>query len=645
MSPTPLHGLMPAFPHLHVAVVRITVLCVAAGFFAFDQARAAPKKDRDPFPQASIGYVLDPETKKRSDVPLSVERGGSLEFFLKGVKMPGRVVEFEVDQRPRFGSLSNLRRVGGDTYVGTYTPDSSQESATDQVVFKLQTDPENAWGRITLGINILEPPARLEFEPDRLDFGTVPIGETRVKTLRLRNGGGGLLEGTIQLGIPWSLQGPAEIALEAGEERTVDVAFSPWGPDEQRGRLSIKMPTAGTEFLVLTGEGTFRFAVREPVVFKPVPGGAPLEIPVTNLTGDVLELLVHAPPPLISAATLWLPPRGETVLKLDVQKKHYLGKTVELTLRDRDAVRGVRVELPPPPALLDWAHPNATLDLGDIPFRNTARPEPELRNLGSTAAVVELRDSGEGWSLQKNQAPSIEIPPGETVKIPTIWKLPEKTGPASARLIASHGGIDHSLLASANVLPEEKPPAGSSPPAPAPSPSPKPAPVAKAPSTEVKNFLCETYPGFWNRNSSTTLLSWTRQDPSPVDYRVRALFPAPRKSLVDALEERGQRFEIPEEPPPPRPKFEWKEFPGEFDTADGRWKSRIHDLPPGWRNVQIIAVDSNKIPQEPISYNIFVPVTPWPSPGLRWLLSGMAALFLIYLLRRPLGRLLPPQKK
>lgn len=643
MSRISLHELISASPHRKGSVVRILVLCVAAGFFTFPYVQAAPKKEKDPFPQPSIGHVLDPVTKKKLDVPrLRVERGASIDIILKGVAMPGDFVEFEVDGTPAHGSLSKLKRAGRDTGVFSYTPDPSRKSATDRAVFKFQTGPENAWGRIPVEIQILDPPARLEVEPEQLDFSRVPIGETRVKTLRLRNGGGSLLRGTLEIGIPWSIIGPPEFALAEGEARTFEVAFSPWSSEEQRSRISIELPTGHPEFIGLSGEGIYRFAIEEPIVFEPVPGGSPLEIPVKNLTGGRLDLFIHAPPPLISASALILPPDGEAVLKLDVLKKHFTGKSVELTLRDRDAVRGVRVVLPPPPALLEWGHPNATLDLGGIPFRHTERPEVELSNRGSTAAVVRLADGGEGWTLDKDQKPSIEIPPGETVKIPTIWKLPEQPGPASARLIASHGGVDHTLLANATVLPEETPASAAS----GPSPSPTPTQLNFLTPEERESLLRrmpsdirpEAIPDWWRVDSSSATISWTRKDSSPVQYHVEILRRSGRESLIDSLEKRGERFQVPEELPQTKPEFVWKEYPAEFG-ADGRWKSMIPDLTPGYHSVRLIAVDPAKKIKETQDYRIFIPAAPWPPTGIRWTLIGLAALLLVSLLRRPLGRL------
>lgn len=552
-------------------------------FLALAPLHAAPQKEKVPPPQPSIGR----------DVSLVVERGGSIDIVLKGIAMPGETVRFKTDKSPAHGSLSEQRRLSGDSVAYTYSHDNSKEAIFDRAVFKLKTGPRNAWGRITAAIEIREPQSRLAFEPNSLDFGQVPIGETRVKTLRIRNGGGGVLQGSLRLGIPWSIDGSLEFALAGGEERSFEVAFSPLGPEEQRGRLSIEMRTGQSAFIGLGGEGVYRFDIPGRIVFDQVPGDPAFEIPVTNLSGVARDLAVHAPPPLICEPALHLPAGGTASLKLSIQKKHYTERSVELSMRDGDAVRGVRVDLPPPPALLQWVAADGIFDLGDFPFRHSARAGLLLENRGSTAAEVEIRPAEGGLSLESDQPRRLNLQPGESAEIKTVWRLPEEPGEVSATLVATQGGLEHPVRVRARVLPlvasaplKKHEPGGST------TDGRKSPRGTESIASGKPGDISPTDPEYKLENAwpyADALVSWKSKADKTVEFAIQR--PVFRRGGAAGFFEK--RMEVPETLPGEEDSVQWEDVPPAeariVELPDGRWQGRVSGLREGWNAIRILA--------------------------------------------------------
>lgn len=608
---------------------------VLFAFLFLSPIHASPQKEKGPPPQPSVGR----------DIALKVDRGGSVEIVLKGIALPGETVRFKLDKPPAHGSLSEPRRLAGDSVAYTYTHNNSKEAALDKAVFKLKTGPQNAWGRITAEIEIREPQSRLVFEPEQLDFGRVPIGETRVKNLRIRNDGGGVLRGSLKLGIPWSVEGPAEFTLAEGEARTFGIVFSPLGPEEQRARLSMDLEPENSTFIGLRGEGVYRFDVPERIVFGPSPAEATLVVPVSNLSAKSLDLAIHAPPPLLAESTLGVPAGGRADLKLSVQKKHYTEKTVELSIRDGDAVRGVRVDLPPPPALLQWAAQGDSVDLGEFPLRHTARSVLELQNRGATIAQVELRDGSGGLFLETDQPRSFELKAGESAVVRTVWRLPEQPGEFFSDLIASHGGLDHPLRLRARVLPA---PAAEDPPTASTQASPSPTPderriLTAAEREELKRRMPQeiTYRLVPRGDVADAIISWTYFGNEPVDFRLeRKVVERSHSGLEQSFQE---RLQLPTELPQPKSLVKWISVSDETNPVQrlesGAWEASVKDLEPGFHEVRIVTRAPPDAKRRDYSSFTVSVAPPPPNPLWSWFFALAGVFCLLYLLRNPIRRI------
>jgi hypothetical protein len=606
-------------------------------FLLSSSTPAAPKEDSAPPPSPSVGNVIGSP---------SVVRGGVCEVVVRGIVMPMDSAEFKIHKGPKHGSLEGPRVLGRDSAVFIYRHDGKKGADSDRIDFKLKTGPNNTWGRFRAEIAIEEPPSRIELVDDRLDFGSVPIGQTRSAFLQVRNGGGGILRTEIEAAPPWSIEGPVEFDLAEGESRDIRVVFSPGASGEFQGRLEV-VAGADRRPVVLKGEGIFRFGAPERVAFGVDAIGQELKIPLTNLTSDELPLVIDIPKPLLGDASLVLPPSGTASVRLRVEKRHYTEKFVDLKIADGSAARALRVTLPPPPALLEWAAAGGTVDLGEVAPRHIPRPEFELRNRGATPAIVGIHEGGGGLELERGQASRFHLEPGETAVVKTVWRLPENPGELSASLVASHGGLEHPLtvravLAAPPVTEEEKEP----PPA---SMEPTPPPLQVLGGQERQELARRLPQKIGYRLTpagrvADAVVTWKYGGPEPV------LFSIEKKTVEQTRADLGEAFErrlkVPGELPRSETAIKWSPSGNSVQRLEGGvWQGVVTGLAPGFHELRIATRTPPDGPRiDHSSFAVRVPPLP-PNPLWKWLAGSLGIFCLLYLLRKKFRRWfgLPPE--
>ncbi len=600
---------------------------------ALSPLQAAPKNDSVAPPSPSSGEVVGSPR---------VVRGGVCEVIVRGIVMPRDSAEFKVHKRPKHGTLEGPVLKGSETAVYTYRHNGKKGADSDRIDFRIKTGPNNTWGPVTAILAIEEPPSRVELMDSQLDFGPVPIGQPRSTFLRVRNGGGGILRGSLETGAPWSIDGPAEFELAEGEARDIRVVFSPDGPGERQGRLDV---VAGRDRqpVTLRGEGVYRFAAPERVFFEKNGTENILEIPLTNLTDRELPLSIDLPKPLLGESSLALPANSAAVLRLELEKRHYTEKAVEISLADGPAVKTLRVILPAPPALLEWTSANGTVDLGEIPAGGVPRPGLQIHNRGATHATVSLLPKEGGLELAENQPRTFELPPGKSAEVSTVWRLPKDRGAVESSIVASHGGLDHPLrLAATIVVP---PPPGESTPRPAANPAPSPTPLdllteAERRELERRRPRDVRYRLVAHGSSATAIVKWNYSGPEPALFWLE--FKSTRRpstNLASAFEDR-LKIPVPEELPKPEAGGEWvraasAEYPVQR-IGNGTWQGAVEGLKPGYHQVRLVSrVPANGKRLDYQSFAVHVGTLP-ASPYGTWIAAALGILCLLYLLRKKL---------
>jgi hypothetical protein len=557
--------------------------------------------------------------------------------------MPRDTAEFKIKKEPRHGTLEGPNRIDRESVRYIYRNNGEKGIDADSVEFKLKTGPANAWGRVTARIFIEDRPSRLDVESEILDFGDCPIGRQSSLPLIIRNGGGGVLKGKAQIGEPWSLTGNENFQLEAGAARKLQVCFSPMGPGEFRGLLEFQSGSKPTRRVELRGKGGYRFQLPERVKLQGKSSADFLEI--TNLASEDLALKIIAPNPLICASSLLIPAGGSEKLKLEIKSGAYSEKTVDLEIVDGMAIRRVRVDLPPSPAVLEWENA-PRFDVGKIPIRHVPELQVAVKNAWPTNATVRIEPREGGIRLAPSQPSEFELREGETALVKIVWNLPEVLGEARARLSAWNGGLATDLELSAVVVPPEAAPEAEDKPQKT-SPASELAPsktkskiLSEAEAKELKLRLPTDilYRLEVENGTATAVVTWNYRGPKPVNFQLERK--VVERVTLDPGKVFEKRLELPEQLPPSPVIEKWQpldEKEASIECIDGTvWQGRVTGLQAGFHDVRIVARVSNGKRIDGVAFVVEVGKLPRPA-WMDWTLWSVLISALI-LLRRTIAK-------
>lgn len=606
---------------------------------------AAPKNKTLESSPPSVGY----------DVKAEVFRGEACKLIPRAIVMPRNTVKFVVVKQPRNGSLEGPWPVDRERVAYLYRNDGRKGVDSDRVEFKFKTADENAWGRLTAQIAIKDPPGRLVVEDGPLDFEMVPVGQKRSLPVKIRNEGGGVVRGVIQVRAPWSLVEPPEFELGEGMQRRFEVVFSPTEPGDVAGKIVFQSGSGASPEIKTLGRGGYRFEVLERVAYDKTHGFDFLQI--LNTCSEDVTLSVAAPPPLLCQSEITVPAGGSGKLNLALREGVYTGKKVELEIGDGAATRKVQVDLPPSPVVLEWDG-GPEMDVGPIPFRNNWPMRIGLRNAGATGALVSL-DVGEGVELAPSQESQFLLEAEKKVFVDVVWKLPEEPGEVRSRIEAVNSGLKSVLLLKAAVEPPESlenPPG-----------LPAPAPIAETKPTETKPEVadgdlkfeqisdskkkrlkeepskveCDTRRGWlWD----DLILSWNYSGPAPVEFVVEIYgLPHAGGFFKNPLE---KRLEIPGESPVKPSGGRWIPLASEIKQSGARWEAVIPAMPPpGYHKFRLGSRPRGESQFQFCEFPLVIPDPPplWRRPGflLSILFFSFASLF-FQKIRRMLNPSQPP---
>jgi hypothetical protein len=402
----------------------------------------------------------------------------------------------------------------------------------------------------------------------------------------------------------------------------------------------------------LRGKGVYRFELPERIKLQGKPNADFLQI--TNLTSEDLALKIIAPNPLIGASSLLIPAGGSEKLKLEIKSGSYSEKTVDLEIADGMAIRRVRVDLPPSPAVLEWENA-PLLDVGRIPIRHVRELQVDIKNAWPTNAAVRLEPREGGIRLAPSQASEFELREGETALVKIVWNLPEVLGEARARLTAWNGGLATDLELIAVVVPPEAAPVGEDKPQ-------KTSPASEsAPSKTMPKILSEAeakelklrmptdilYRLEVENGTATAVVTWNYRGPKPVNFQLERK--VVERVTLDPGKVFEKRLEVPEQLPPSPLIEKWQPIEAKeaaIECIDGSaWKGRVPGLQAGYHDVRITARVSDGKRIDGADFVVEVGKLPRPA-WMDWAL-WVVLIFSLFLLRSRIAQwlgLAPPSE-
>ena len=595
---------------------------------------AAPKKDTIPPVDPTVVYDTP---------PVKILRGGTCEVPLRAISPQGFNVKFEIVSQPRAGSLSGPQRNSKSSVSYFYTHNGKKNSSPDSFRIRAKSGPQKAWGYATVTIFVEEPPPRFVADPASLDFGSVFLGESRTLPVRIKNAGGGKLQGNLKVAAPWRLADPSSFTLAEGETKKILITFEPLSTDTQRGSLTFDSGNKPFPEIALQGAGESRFEVPEKAAFEQFVGAKELRIPIKNRTAEPLPISIHCPPPLEAPDSITLAPDSSGELLLTLPARPFAEKSALVALGDGATTRDIRIQLPPPPSRLEWEILGKR-QLGVVSPGGDEQLTAKLRNTGSGTANVVLRPEGDGIALAPDQPANLIVVAGESVTVNATWKFPETPGAARTSLIAETAGLAPLQTAwEADVQHPLAETAASPPPTPSPSPSPTP-PIVHGPAESAailkllpKGISYQLEP-HWN--SFTAILTWQYEGPEPVEFSI-VRPELRRKNLLDK-NPFEKSIPLPTAVPTPDPKILWVPIDSKSANItklpDGRWQGRVPGLKPGYHAIGIISKAAGEERDSFVEFPLSVGKIPRPH-FVSWSMVAILLLCAGYLLRKKIRSL------
>jgi hypothetical protein len=372
---------------------------VLIALLAGGATRAAPK-------EAPI--VPPPMAQPQS---LSVFRGRSIDIPLRAQgRTPGQL-KFLIRSLPTKGRLGEIHLTGARTAEITYIHDDTSEG-TDSFTFAVQAidSPVSAAAPIT--INIFEEPPALTV-PESVDFGVLEVGTTREEQIVLRNSGGGMLEGTVEVSPPWKVTGSAEYRLARNQQKKVGLLCVPNEPQDYSGRLVFSHDARAAVELTASAISPFDFEPAREIELASQDTGALRSgsVAIRNRTGRDRMVAVSVPPEISSPDKVFIPAGEEEKIALRT-KPGFLGDLQGAVSFQSEGFRHsipLRVFALPPILRIE---PREGLDFGEIEARRRHQGYLRIKNEGGTAA--RLRTKGPAEILLVPDPNSAVLQPGET---------------------------------------------------------------------------------------------------------------------------------------------------------------------------------------------------------------------------------------
>lgn len=310
------------------------------------------------------------------------------------------------------GSLSAVRVADRTTASVTYTHDPAQGAGVDRFRYAVQAPGTGVSTAAEVIIRVVDR-APVFVSPATLDFPPVPAGRTQTKVINLRNDGGGVIAGRIELPEPWVFtDGDGEYRLGENQSAEIAVTFAPQVAGGFSGAASFSH--SPNRRISLTGSAV------EPVTLEPVAvelrtDGESLvrkaTVTLKNRTDERHVLDINLPQELGGPREITLDPSGELNVELQTEAG-FLG-----ALDGKIEVIGDGVELSAPfrvfaaPARLVVDEVSQEVNFGSVIAGRSVRGEIKLRNVGGAEARL-LAQLPPGVSMEPG-AHSEPLRPGE----------------------------------------------------------------------------------------------------------------------------------------------------------------------------------------------------------------------------------------
>ena len=508
--------------------------------------------------------LLPPPMAQPQD--LSIFRGRSIEVPLRAQgRTPGQL-KFLIRSRPSKGRLGEIRITGPKSGVVTYTHEDADDGA-DSFTFAVQAMDSPVSAAAPISIAVLEEPPALSVVHS-VDFGSVLLGETSEQQVVLRNSGGGMLTGRMDVSPPWAILGSREYRLGRNQEQKVRLSYAPEKEQQYSGKLTFSRDSRSAVELSGSAISPFQFDPSREIELTSQDGSSRRSgaVVVRNRTARDRIVEVSVPPEIASADQISVPAGGESRIAFHTQPGFLNAREGVVTFESEGFRRAIPVRVFALQPVLR-VEPSEGLDFGEIETRRRHTGHLRIRNDGGTAA--RLRATAPKDLLLVPDPNTAVLQPGET-RIFEVALEVSSAGDYRSQIVIDAGAAKPIAVDIAGRLVEQSAEARKipiltlSPTLSEPESGQKESFSAVPPVTEIKVLKA---------SNRVFEIGWNKPSPDPVTWVIQQ-----------------QQFDMPNEG---SPKLVWRDLRNiRFSEQNGMVVARFENLAPGqvWL-MRIVSID------------------------------------------------------
>ena len=432
----------------------------------------------------------------------------------------GRTVEpldFLIRRQPQLGTLSEIQKLGGSKASVVYTPRSKSEIGSDSFTFAVQSfdSPVSAAARVW--VKITEVPPAFDY-PHELDFGTVSLGAKSVRSLVLRNVGGGIVSGHVDATPPWAVVGPADYQIAGGKMATLSLSFTPSDGREYGG--SIRVGSDPKAFVSVRGQGEAPVTVSPEinVIDLEHRAGNGFSCVLTNHTNEPRTVAIDWPEFLTAPREIRLEAGGNETLSPQIAPDFLQGFNGPVAFRSEGFVGRMMLQVSSYPAKLELA-PGRVLDFGFVKSGRSVHGQFTVKNVGGTDTKLRITTPPE---LDVSPDPSnLILSPGKAQVFEVQLEATKGEAYSEKIGVASDSGSVSELVVKASFPKADVSTRGGqpveaflkmAPPSASPSVADLPLPAGSGPAVESVSLV--------RRTSHEIEVSWEKPAPEIESYRL-----------------------------------------------------------------------------------------------------------------------------
>ena len=348
------------------------------------------------------------------------------------LRVVGRIQEplkVLIRKKPRSGTLSEPIRINRNTFRVFYSAPADVFEGADFFTYAAQSVDSPVSYSAQVQISIRQKPAQLEF-PSLLDFGTVPVGDTREMQVVVHNSGGKTVHLRSSLNSPWVLVDAVPISISGGETKKIHIAFSPVSSGVFAAKFTIDGDSKGAISLLGASEDPLQWPA-EAILFTSKKRDNPeASVLFTNPTDTPRNLVFQWPDFLQAPSHITIDPESsiEIPIRLKAIPSFSWEGSVPFSSGNFEGSLAIAVEAAPPRVELD---PSSIRDLGELPFGTSANATLLLRNSGGRAVRLTM-DVPKGIKVIPSPA-GLLLEPGNAMTFEAVV-TPPKVGAFDFRL-------------------------------------------------------------------------------------------------------------------------------------------------------------------------------------------------------------------